>query len=124
MFPNTAASAFTGLPAKKKKPTHRGRKPSGKPGANHLDLLNKAHSAGDHAMARTHALNYAKATMGSAGPAQPASVADASTAGGPDNDADDVMSNASPSVVSAASTPKPAFNRSALAKVAMGRKRQ
>lgn len=41
--------------------THRGRKPSGKPGATHLDALQKAHGSGDFKSAKTHALNYANA---------------------------------------------------------------
>lgn len=61
MNPFGVASAVTGLPRGKKK-THRGRKPSGKPGAEHLANLQKAHGAGDHKSARRHALEYAKAT--------------------------------------------------------------
>ncbi len=49
----------SGTPAKKA--THRGRKKSGKPGAEHLSKLQQAHGAGDFASAKTHALNYAKA---------------------------------------------------------------
>lgn len=40
--------------------THRGRKPSGKPGAKHLTALQAAHGKGDFKAAKTHALNYAK----------------------------------------------------------------
>lgn len=55
-------SAMTGMPSgQKKKPTRRGRKPSGKPGASHHAAMNQAYAAGDHAKAKSHALNFAKA---------------------------------------------------------------
>lgn len=61
MNPLQLASSMTGLPSGKK-PTKRGRKPSGKPGSDHLSKLQEAHGKGDHKSARLHALNYAKAT--------------------------------------------------------------
>lgn len=60
MNPLQLASSVTGLP--NKKATRRGRKPSGKPGADHLAKLQAAHGQGDHKSARRHALDYAKAT--------------------------------------------------------------
>lgn len=46
-----------------KKPTHRGRKPSGKPGAQHLSALTAAHGKGDFKAAQHAALNYANAAV-------------------------------------------------------------
>lgn len=57
--------------------THRGRKPSAKPGAMHLATLQQAHGKGDHHGAKIAALNYAKAMtqhlsgMASAPPDEP-----------------------------------------------------
>lgn len=47
--------------APKKKPTHRGGKPRGKPGSSHLASLQAAHGKGDFKAAKVHALNYANA---------------------------------------------------------------
>ena len=60
MNPLQLGASMTGLPSKK--PTRRGRKKSGKPGADHLAKLQVAHGKGDHKAARRHALDYAKAT--------------------------------------------------------------
>lgn len=59
---NIFQSMNMGLGAKKApKPTHRGRKPSGKPGAQHLSAQTAAHGKGDFAGAKSAALNYANA---------------------------------------------------------------
>lgn len=55
------AAQNAGLSQPKKKPTKRGRKPSGKPGSDHLTKLQQAHGTGDVKSAVTHALNYANA---------------------------------------------------------------
>lgn len=52
--------------------THRGRKPSTKPGAKHLAALQQAHGKGDYKAAKTHALNYAKECHAHGGPAEEA----------------------------------------------------
>lgn len=86
---NSMQSMNMGIPQKKK--THRGRKPSTKPGADHLSKLTQAHGANDHHGAKVHALNYAKAMtkhmgtmpeeVGSVGDvASPAKAAPVSTA--------------------------------------------
>lgn len=54
-------SAMTGMASGQKKKVRRGRKPSGKPGASHHAAMNQAYAAGDHAKAKSHALNFAKA---------------------------------------------------------------
>lgn len=60
-IPVSVAREFIGDGPPTKKATHRGRKPSGKPGASHLAALQKAHGAGNYGEAGTHALNYANA---------------------------------------------------------------
>lgn len=63
---------MTGLPlGKRKSPkkVRRGgkhRKPSGNPLNQHASALARAHAAGNYGEARTHALNYANASMASA----------------------------------------------------------
>lgn len=114
--PMGIASSVTGLPMKaKKKAVHRGRKPSGKPGASHLAKLQQAHSAGNLAEAKTHALNFAKAVHQAMQGTEP--------------DADDSMTAtnpepAAPSMAPMSAPPKPMGNpRARLAQLAMSRKR-
>lgn len=74
MFPNQQSSVaqMTGLPvAKRKSPKKvrrggKGRKPSGNPLNQHASNFMRAHQAGNVSQARTHALNYANASMQSA----------------------------------------------------------
>lgn len=80
-----------GLAPKKK--ARRTRKPSGKPGAEHISKLMAAHGAGDLKSAKSHALNYAKAIHGAMG--QPAGEADAMQAPEP------ALPVKAPSIVSA-----------------------
>jgi len=79
----------------------RGRKPSGKPGAKHLDALRVAHGKGDFKAAKTHALNYAKAVHSQN--AEP--------------DADDAVD-----MMAAHATPPTSDARARLAKLAMSRR--
>jgi len=87
---NALQSMNIGMPPSKKKKTHRGRKPSTKPGAQHLAALTQAHGAGNLQGAKTAALSYANAVhkhmTGMASMTEP----DADETGGPpDLDADD-----------------------------------
>lgn len=81
-------------PKKKHARGSRGRGGSkskgGKLGSDHAQAFMKAHAAGDHASARTHALNYANATM--KGMKAHAMEPDADQMGGmPDSDPDDAQ---------------------------------
>jgi hypothetical protein len=60
-IPVSVAREFVGDGPPKKSGVRRGRKPSTKPGAQHLGALQKAHAAGDFKAAKTHALNFANA---------------------------------------------------------------
>lgn len=102
------ASQATGLPAGKKK-THRGRKPSDKPGAKHLSELQRAHGAGDFKTAKIHALNYAKAAHSHAGETPDAIRAEESSA---------------LPVASTTTSTKTPDRRAALAKLAMSRSKR
>lgn len=102
------AAAATGMPSGKKK-THRGRKPSGKPGADHLSNLQRAHGSGDLKAAKRHALDYAKAVHSHSEP-----------------DADDATAMpgaAAPPVAKAPPSNPPSNPRAALAKLAMSRRK-
>lgn len=93
--------------------THRGRKPSTKPGASHLGMLQQAHAAGDFKAAKTHALNYAKAVH--AGATMPD---DSATDGMSEPDTDDMPSSVMTGVPPAPSKPA-GPSRAMLAKLAM-----
>lgn len=113
--PMNFASALTGLPVKK--PHVRGRKPSSKPGAQHLGLLQKAHAAGDMKAARTHALNYARASMMAPGGAPTAPTP------GIDDETDEGMDMPTMAAPKAPVMPKAPVpnNRAALATMLMSR---
>lgn len=115
--PMGIASQALGLPMGKsaKKSTHRGRKPSGKPGASHLAALQAAHGSGDLGQAKTHALNYAKAIHTAMKPTMPGPIDEADTMGAPDEQDPQPMTMAKPAS-------NPAQNRLALAKLAMSRR--
>ncbi len=118
------ASQMTGLPMKK--PTHRGRKPSGKPGASHLAALQAAHGAGNLAQAKTHALNYAKAVHQSmAGTAGSASGPDEPDVTGSLDEAEPAsmmaIPPAKPVAPKASAAPNPRLVQ--LAQIAKGRKK-
>lgn len=111
-IPVSVGKEFVGDGPPKKK-THRGRKPSGKPGAQHLSALQLAHGKGDTKGAHRAALDYAKElTKHHKGMSEP----DADEMGGPsDNDMDDRMTIATP-------VKKAPDSRAALAKLAMRKK--
>lgn len=101
---NAFQSMNMGLGAKKPtKPTHRGRKPSGKPGAQHMGALVAAHGKGDFHGAKIAALNYAKAMT------QHLSGLGAAATGGTETDPMDVGQTAvAPAAPPITSAPKPA----------------
>src|SRR5205085_2033062 len=85
---NTMQGINLGLTTKKKS-THRGRKPSAKPGAQHLSALTQAHGRSDLKTAKVAALNYAKAVHTAMGaPAE----ADADQIPGPDDQGNNSLS--------------------------------
>lgn len=119
MGPMGHAASVTGLPTGKPKgKTHRGRKPSGKPGASHLSQLQQAHGSGDFKAAKTHALNYAKAVH-----IAPSSTDVLMGGGGDQESADDAMAPVAASVAppTPIARPKPTVSRAMLAKLAMSR---
>lgn len=123
---NTLGLKNPKTPTPSTKPSaRRGRKPSTKLGASHLGMLQKAHAAGDFGAARTHALNYAKATMGGMG----AGMGGGMGGGTPgDTDADDPSMSPAPTPPAARPTANLSANPSAnpramLAKIAMSRRK-
>lgn len=111
---------MTGLSVAPRKKAHRGTrgrgksKSSGTPGHDHHVAHVKAHAAGNHAEAKLHALNYAKAiTSHLAEQNEPASAE-------PDSDADDAMGSMLPQrMASPPAGSKPTANKLAMAIAAM-----
>lgn len=111
----------TPQPAKIGKPTHRGRKPSTKPGASQLGALQQAHAAGDFKAAKSAALNYAN-TVHTHLTSQP--QAGNGMVNGMTMDDQDTTSDQMPAMSAppSASPPKvPGNGRAQLAKLAMRR---
>ncbi len=117
-IPVSVAQEFTGDAPPRKK-TKRGRKPSGKPGSEHIAALQKAHGAGDFKAAKTAALNYAKAAHAHVG-TNDSTVAPTNSP--PMVETDFGADTATPPGQSDIAPAKP-DRRAALAKIAMSRKK-